>query len=1745
MSNAGGLVDMSNFKWLQVSDLHFTIKDSFDMSFARKALLKCLATESIKPNYIFITGDIADKNDYSASKMYIEELLKTVGFIDSKDKEKVFWSVGNHDIKRGFEHREQIITKIRETKNHSKEFESSMADDEKHAILTHIGMSSYIKECENILDRKLNSDEILDAHHYTEFDDFNLVVLNTCLTSCDDDDHYKLMIIEKRLYNLFDRIKNKDKPIIVIGHHGKMFFHMFEQDKLAHLFEEVGVDLYLCGHSHRLGYDRFDYTGRDIPQITCGGGRIEDGYSVFSFMVGEYNSLECTVTITPYSYRESREFKKDYNLCRRLSSFNNTFTLDRLIALRSNYGNLKQEFYNEESFLEDADLFARSQSHYEFMHSEQGRFSFLQIDEDIFANVKAKGSDDNTPLKMLEILCNPKTDILVIGDGGMGKTTSLLHVWEIHLKNKARLPLYIPLNDYRQQKDFICDYIKRYYGSIDLSQLKRDFLLLLDGFNEISGETHHLIAELKDLLLKHGEGRMRVVITSRHDFIQDYRLDSFQPYQILPLDKYVIRKVVRKHVSAKNLPFVDAATDVLKTPMMLSLYTETCNVQLHSSVKDLFIFKENKRRGEILYNFLLCQVAKLVISGRLEEVAPTWRALFSIAPYIAYEMESNGIFHISKEKFDQLEAAYSEKSIGNNRIPQMPNPLQKMLYGSGALTSYSENAENILLYRQYLLVEKNKQYSFRHQYFRDFFAAIHIATNIENYIKTKRFAFSPVLSDKLWSIYVREMLGDYYGDYKNKEAYQYHTPLHVLLGRLRNRSNVENGLAINNVLETWRKCRGNRIVGENLSNLDLSRISLNGVVFYTQGYATNFDGSKISDITLLAQGHSSCIESAIYSPDGKKILSASWDNTVKEWSRETGECLHTFEGHSSSVSSISYSTSGQNILSASWDSTIREWDQETGKCLRAFEGHLKRVESVVYSPGGQNILSASFDRTIKEWDRETGECLRTFEGHLNRVESAIYSPDGKKILSASWDRTIKEWDRETGECLRTFEGHLNRVESVIYSPDGQNILSASFDRTIKEWDRETGKCLHTFEGHSGSVNSAIYSLNSKKILSTFGDGTIKELDQETGRCLRIFVGHLSSANSAIYSADGNRILSASFDRTIKEWDQETGKCLRTFEGSSSRVASATYNPDGQKILSASVDSSIKEWDRKTGECLHTFVGHLNRVANVIYSPDGQRILSASWDNTIKEWDKETEECLLTFEGHSDRVESAVYSPDGQRILSASWDNTIKEWDQKTGECLRTFVGHSDRVESAIYSPDYQKILSASLDKTIKEWDRESGECLFTFDGHSDRVESAIYSPDGQRILSASGDNSIKEWDRETGASLRTFEGHSNRVESAVYSPDYQRILSASFDRTIKEWDRETGRCLRTFGGHLNRVESAVYSSDGQKILSASLDSTIKEWDRETGECELTIRSHDGIHIMNCSFKGCQFTTTEIERIVRIYGGKVFVATIRSIFANNLHKQKRDINIALGGENPVNLVVTGSNSSGKTSLVDGIVKTLKALFGDGLPSEVSVSFSEDNPKEAEEILKLMYKNGNYRFVHFDNTRTHDSSFFDKMDKAGNDADRWKTKNNYEKANELNAWIERTKEILRKLFNDESLRFSFEKEKPGDIDRKYKIYYTLGDKEIQLKRGKLPDGFSSVLEIYSTILDHFNDDITISPCHYKGLVVIDELESHLHVSLKKRIFPCLIELFPGIQFIITTHSPFIINSANNSIVYELKS
>ena len=600
---------------------------------------------------------------------------------------------------------------------------------------------------------------------------------------------------------------------------------------------------------------------------------------------------------------------------------------------------------------------------------------------------------------------------------------------------------------------------------------------------------------------------------------------------------------------------------------------------------------------------------------------------------------------------------------------------------------------------------------------------------------------------------------------------------------------------------------------------------------HTPAAISVFQEVRASDAELaILSGHSDFLRSAVYSPDGTRIVTASLDNTARIWDARTGVELAVLSGHSDRVNSAVYSPDGSQIATASSDKTVRMWDARTGAPLAVLFGHGDRVISAAYSPDGCRIVIASYGRTARILDTRTGDELAALIGHGATVTSAAYSPDGTKVVTASFDQSARVWDARSGKQLGELSGHGATVLSAVYSPDGTRVVTASADKTARIWDARTGAQLTVLSGHGGTVESAAYSPDGTRVVTASDDKTVRIWDAYTGTQLALLSGHSDRVAFAAYSPDGARIVTASVDQTARIWDARLGKQLAVFAGHSDFVRFAAYSPDGSRIVTASFDQTARIWDIKSAAQLAVLSGHADRVISAAYSPDGSRIVTSSDDQTARIWDARSGKPLTVLAGHGATVESAAYSPDGTRVVTASFDQTARIWDARTGAQIIVLSGHGATVESAAYSPDGNQIVTASDDNTARVWNARTGVQLAVLSGHGAAVETATYSPDGTQIVTASDDRTARVWDARTGVQLAVLSGHGDRLASARYSADSTRIVTASIDQTARIWDARSGEQLTLLFGHGAVVASAAYSDDGTRIVTASADKTARIWD---------------------------------------------------------------------------------------------------------------------------------------------------------------------------------------------------------------------------------------------------------------------------------------------------------------------------
>lgn len=1001
----------------------------------------------------------------------------------------------------------------------------------------------------------------------------------------------------------------------------------------------------------------------------------------------------------------------------------------------------------------------------------QTKHRFLNIKKIILTDVKSElistgvkcNGEQNSLTNCIEKLWeDPNWHSLILGSGGMGKTVSLINLWDTLLidTEKHIIPLYLSLDEYNnltkieEKNNFIINSIGRYYlgkqilESKDINDIWHilghpnnngknypSIILFLDGLNEITKEKSGLLIELTKLINE--ASGLQVVLTSRYDFRENFLWKDFKLVELVDLSDEQIAKYLGKDISNIEGKLIT----VLRNPMMLTLYSASNeNMQKYLDNKN-FDFKQNiKSRGELFWNFIESYIVKLVCSPTNLGGDGTCRKFLikHILPYIGYKMEESGKYTISTNEFIQLiDDAYTEISLLiNTGTFKEYWKYKEILF----LTCKSEDDKTnryewvikTICTEINLIVENSDSdnHSFIHQNFRDFFATKYIIDQCKSELVNGKL--TQIFKTRALPTYLREFIGEIEGEHNtvpklSKEEWYIESNKTMLIQMIDLCKNIFDGslgYTVWNIIEIWKDVR-KELTGIDLSYLDLQDINLNNVrcsrwlndKYYLE---TNFSGSLLKEENILPQGHKKPIKSAVYNSNSALIASLSYDGIVKEWSTTTGKCNNTYKLPISIIkkaNEVSFAMDNIVVLDSELN-ILREFtctDQNKNCNNSSTYPQGKTIKNTKYlSEFGKNKKNRLEYFKLIETDVESGKNTTEYIGHTESIKGYMYNKKGDKLLTYS-SYTIKEWDTSNGKNIATYKIDGKNVIFASYNEYGTKILSVFSDNIIREWDVETSKCIQKYEGHIDYVSQVTYSHDESKILSVSND-TMKEWSVNSGECIRTYKGYACEITCASYNNKGNRILVASNKSQIYEFDLITGKCLRVYGESLSDFRNEVYDEDvncvcyndwQNKVLFFSQYSVINEWDSRNGLLLNRYFDY---DTNEYISENGKYLLCTAYDDLVVCNTSSLKpiyvynDCLSNFK--------KVYNKNQTKFIKVS-SNEVMEVNARSGD-YKVFSGHRSYVASVVYNPDETKILSTSLDDSVREWDIQSGEQITAF-----------------------------------------------------------------------------------------------------------------------------------------------------------------------------------------------------------------------------------------------------------------------------------------------------------------------------------------------------------------------------------------------------------------------------------------------
>ncbi|HXG13449.1 MAG TPA: protein kinase [Gemmataceae bacterium] len=465
-------------------------------------------------------------------------------------------------------------------------------------------------------------------------------------------------------------------------------------------------------------------------------------------------------------------------------------------------------------------------------------------------------------------------------------------------------------------------------------------------------------------------------------------------------------------------------------------------------------------------------------------------------------------------------------------------------------------------------------------------------------------------------------------------------------------------------------------------------------------------------------GHEGTVYSIAFTPDGRDIVTAALDRTVRHWNLNTHAQQAKSDGPSSLLGGPQLSPDGKLVIWRRSASSQSVWDVLAGQELVAFKGR------VFFVPNTRLVLVGADDGSVALYDLTSRQrqAIAYPDKEGRPLITAAFNPDGKayalslptalKVGATATLLTLQESPppRSPGPPTGVTRTEVRRiplprgVTAAVFAPDGRQVVLGCSDATLWICDLDKGQAIAPLTGKErrtpGPLSDLCFLRRGPLLLAAGPDG-IRLWDLALRREVPRFDADAAQpgmppAVAAALAADGSRALTRT-GRTLRLWDVETGKVVKSFESPNQTDFCLALSPDGKRAL-----DGITLWDLTTFQVVRQLEGHTAQVSRVAFSPDGRFALTASaLDGTLRLWEVETGVELQVMRGHT--PSSIAFSPDGRFALSGGPDRTIRLWELASGRERHRFEGHTGDILCVAFSPDGQHILSGSDDQTARLW----------------------------------------------------------------------------------------------------------------------------------------------------------------------------------------------------------------------------------------------------------------------------------------------------------------------------------------------------------------------------------------------------------------------------------------------------------
>jgi WD40 repeat protein len=578
--------------------------------------------------------------------------------------------------------------------------------------------------------------------------------------------------------------------------------------------------------------------------------------------------------------------------------------------------------------------------------------------------------------------------------------------------------------------------------------------------------------------------------------------------------------------------------------------------------------------------------------------------------------------------------------------------------------------------------------------------------------------------------------------------------------------------------------------------------------------------------------------------------------------------------HHNDVTDAIFTRDGKYLITSSADQSVRFWDAASGKEIE--EKALNFDGAVMDLDVTNSILAiARKDKFLTIYYLNSPDLKPVNYEQASGVSAVSFSPNDKLLAVALTNGNVKFWQVNNTYFYNGPKLLKGNYVALAFSPDSNWLVSGGGDSLARLTKRD-GTTQYSVP-HGDWVEDVAFGPDPSWYVTVSDDNKVRVLDTMTGQ-EKLRMSHANFAQKVEVSPDGQWIASTGYDRVVRIWDAASGSQMLEFPLNANGSA-ISFNQDGTRIVAADESGSISIWDISTLSARLGYIEFPEFVHEARLTPSGEYLIVNTDDYNI--WRIPAKEIRQIKDGTLGQViltansltYDTVISPDSKWVAAIEYDSENAENNRGVlvsldGKTHFPLV-HGGEVTGIAFDPESKFVATAGLNGLVSFWGVTAGEKQeFDLD-NAEPVYSLGFSPLGE--LAAAGLHSkTKIWDIATHQPMTDLP-QTGDIISVTFSQDGKWLATGSADGTVFLWKVEgtsftrKGNPLRLNG----KPQILTFSPDNRWLVGGSSSGFANLWDTKTVQEVARIPHSDPVTGVSFSLDGSQLFTVS-RKVVRIW-----------------------------------------------------------------------------------------------------------------------------------------------------------------------------------------------------------------------------------------------------------------------------------